>query len=388
MIDYDVIVIGAGPAGSTAARTLAERNRNVLLLEKAPSLGRAKACGGMLAYQDFSDFDISEDIIETKMEREITVYPWLRRVKSYPTVTVSRSVLDEYLAMDAEKSGADIVTCCRATNVTRRGNGRVEIEIRSDGRSAELECKIAVFAGGVNSLAYRTMGIGFRKRVDNLAFGLVYEFESLDNRSTEYHIFFGLTPLTKWGYAWIFPNKHILNVGVYLLEREFRGHPHKNKLIEHYIDSADTEFARMLRGKKILKKTGAHIPLEVAARLCDDSVLAAGDAAGLVYPLTGAGIHTALYSGWLAGLVADQALSIGDCSRQVLSTYEREIKKAAFYQDMRRQFQILKLSMPLRGLDSKLYPKLFHLYKLGRELSLLSKLRVAAYPFAGKLSEI
>ena len=386
--DYDVIVIGAGPAGSVAARTLAERGRNVLLLEKASSLGRAKACGGMLAYRDFADFDISEDVIETKMEREITVYPWLRRVTSYPTVTVSRSVFDECMAMAAEKAGADVVTCCRATNVTRQGNGRVEVKVHSRGRSAEFRCNIAVFADGVNSLAYRTMGIGFRKRMDNLAFGLVYEFESLDNQSTEYHIFFGLTRLTRWGYAWVFPNRHILNVGVYLREREFREHPHKNELIEHYIESADTEFARMLRGKRILKKVGAHIPLEAAARLCDDSVLTAGDAAGLVFPFTGAGIHTALYSGRLAGLVADRAFSTGDSSRQALSTYEREIKSALFYQDMRRQFQILKLFVPFGRLDSRLYPKLFHLYKLGGELSLLNKLRVAAYPLAGNLSEL
>lgn len=386
--DYDVIVIGAGPAGSVAARTLAERGRNVLLLEKASSLGRAKACGGMLAYQGFADFDISEDVIETKMEREITVYPWFRRATSYPTVTVSRSVFDEHLAMAAWKVGANLATSCRATDVTRWGDGQVEVVVRSEGSSTKLGCHIAIFADGVNSLAYRTMGIGFRQREDNLAFGLVYEFESLDNQSTEYHIFFGLTRLTRWGYAWVFPNKHTLNVGVYLLEREFRGHPRRNQLIEHYIDNADTEFARMLRGKRILKKVGAHIPLEAAARFCDDSVLTAGDAAGLVFPFTGAGIHTALYSGRLAGLVANRAFSTGDSSRQALSTYEREIKSVLFYQDMRRQFQILKLFVPFGRLDSRLYPKLFHLYKLGGELSLLNKLRVAAYPLAGNLSEL
>jgi geranylgeranyl reductase family protein len=330
--DYDAIVISAGPAGSMAARTLAERGRNVLLLEKGSFPGRKKACGGVLAYKDFTEFDISESVIETRMKRAIAV--WFRRVTSSSVVSVSRTVFDEHLAMAARESGASLLTCCRATNVTRRKNFQVEVEIYSENAKKVFTAPLVIFSDGVNSLAYRTMRTGFRKRGDNLAFGLVYEFESFGNQLTDFYIFFNLHPLTHWGYAWIFPNRHILNVGVFLLESEFRRNPHKKNLLEHYIFTADTEFAHMLRGKKILKKTGAHIPLEVATQLCDDSVLTTGDAAGLVFPFTGGGIHTALYSGQLAGLTADGALTKKDFSRQVLYAYEEKIKNSALSYDM------------------------------------------------------
>jgi len=117
-----------------------------------------------------------------------------------------------------------------------------------------------------------------------------------------------------------------------------------------------------------------------------DSALAIGDAAGLVFPLTAGGIATAMYSGRLAAKVTDRALSQGDFSRHVLSLYESEIKNAGFHHAMKKESWILALISPFGHLDSRLYAKLFHLWKLKGELSYFDSLKVLIYPFLGKLS--
>ena len=384
-IRYDVIVIGAGPAGSMAARTLARKGKSVLLLERGSFPGREKACGGMLPYRVFAEFGLGEDLIETKMNHEVMVFPWFRRITSQPTVTVSRRVFDEHLARSVKQAGGHLVTSCRVTGILRQACGQVKVMACSDRGQVTFESRLVIFADGVNSLAHRTMGIGFR-RGDNLAFGLEYTFEAPGNRWTDYYLFFDLNQLAPiWGYAWIFPNKHSLNAGVFMPPDKLRGHPHKHRLVEYHVDNADTEFARLLRGKKLCKKIGAYIPLEVATRFCDDSALVVGDAAGLVFPLTAGGLYIALQSGQSAVLVADQALSTGDVSRQGMLAYEQEMVGTVVYRDMRRQFQLFQFCKGLGRFDPQLYAKLFHLYKLKSELPLSSKLKVAAYPLTGNL---
>jgi digeranylgeranylglycerophospholipid reductase len=382
---YDVIVIGAGPAGSTAARTLGDCNRKVLLLEKGPFPGRRKACGGMLPYQTFKEYSIDDGLIETTMEREIFIFPWSKRITSQRNVTVHRSIFDEHLASLAVKAGAELITPCRVTDVTREEDGQMHVKTVHGRRETSFQSSIVVFADGVNTLAHRTMGIGFRKEGCNVGFGIEYVLEAPANQLKDYFIFFGPKGL-RWGYIWMFPNRDLLNVGICLLPQDLRNYPYREDILVHYTRDSNNELMAFLAGKKIVKRIGGFIPLEPASLMCCDSALAAGDAAGLVFPLTAGGIATAMYSGRLAAEVIDRALSEGDISRHALLQYESGIKNSGFHRTMKKESWMLALVSPLGHLDARLYAKLFQLWKLKGELSLLDSLKVLIYPFLGKLS--
>lgn len=383
---YDVIVIGAGPSGSMAARTLGQSGRRVLLLEKGTFPGKRKACGGMLPYVAFDEYGISEDIIETKTEQEMFIFPWYKRTTLQRNAIVQRPIFDEHLALLAKESGAKLLQQCRATAVKKEKDGSLCVETKCINEKREFKCAIVIFADGVHSLAHRTMGIGFKKRRNNVGFGVEYTIEAPNNKLKNYFIFFGLKRLT-WGYVWIFPNRNVFNVGVFMLPHDLPEHPLKKEILEHHMEKHEfPELTALLEGKKIVRRIGGHIPLEPAQVLCCDSALVVGDAAGLVFPLTAGGIGTALHSGRLAGAVAGQALSDGTCSEQTLLAYEYEIKNAIFYRCMKKESLAYKLTSPFAHLDPGLYSKLFQLSKLRGELSPLEALKTILFPLLGRFS--
>lgn len=381
-MEYDAIVIGAGPAGSMATRTLAEQGRAVLLLERGSFPGRKKACGGMLSYQDFLDFNLDQSTIETRMEQEISVYPWMRKTIYYPVVTVKRAVFDEHLACQARKAGATLSMSSRAVDVSILGNGNVRVDAMVHGTLTDFRAKVVIFSDGVNTLAPRTAGLGFRKDKDT-GFGIVYELECLSEMN-EYFIFFNPEGLTQCGYSWIFPTQDSLNVGIYMPHREFIRRHHRSAVLEEYCKTAESEFARLIRGRRIRGKAGAFIPTRGANKICSDSAIAIGDAAGLVSPLSGAGIHHALYSGWLAGSVVERALREKDFSRKTLGEYERAIKRSRFFRSIRNESLLYRLGNTFKKVYPLGYPKMFHIYKQLREYSFLNNLRIVAYPILGK----
>lgn len=381
-MEYDTIVIGAGPSGSMAARTLAEKGRAVLLLEQGSFPGRKKACGGILSYQDFFDFNIDQSLIETRMEREISVYPWMKKSIFYPVVSVKRTIFDEYLAFEARKAGATLNMSCKVVDVRIKGSGNVEVDARINGSLESFKAKVAIFSDGVNTIAPRTVGLGFRRN-KNIAFGIVYELECFNNMK-EYYIFFNPKGLTRCGYSWVFPTRDTLNVGMYMPYREFIKHPDRSTILENYCDTSDSEFACLIKNKKIIRKSGAFIPTRTTAKLCCDSAIVIGDAAGFVSSLSGAGIHHALYSGWLAGCVTEKAMLENDFSRKTLCEYENVVKRSVFYNSLRIESLLYKFSNTTKKVFPFVYPKMFHAQKQLREYSFLNNLKVLVYPLLGK----
>lgn len=345
---------------------------------------RKKACGGMLPIGAFREFDLDEKEIQTRMEKEVFVFPWFRRITSQNNVTVLRSSFDQSLALAAQMKGAQLITSCQAQTVVLREDRRVEVKAKIGDSHISHTGKVVIFADGVGTIANKAMGIGFKKNKKNQGFGLEYAFEAPNNQLREYSIFFGNKKLTgSWGYAWVFPNKDALNVGVCLLAEEFKAFSNKERILEDFIASESSELALMLRGRPIIKKIGGFIPLEVSVQLCDDSALCIGDAAGLVYPLTAGGISIALYSGRVAASTVDGALASNDYSRRALRSYEEEIKSSVHYQTMIKQALAVKLLARIGRFHHLSYPKLFHIWKLGSELNMFEKLRILLYPLLG-----
>jgi len=380
---YDVIIIGAGPAGSTAARVLSEKGKSVALLEKSKNRQRDKTCGGMLPLSDFKEFGISDTVIEKKMSTEISIYPWMRREIQHPVVTVQRTIFDESLVNTAKSAGANHIMGCRALDVHRTSSGEVLVDALINGTQKTLAGKIVIFCDGVNTIAKKTMDIGFSKKADRMMFGLVYHFSFPANQSNEYYIFFNPEGITRCGYVWVFPNLNMLNVGIYFYLDELRNHPFKQNLLESYIASHETELAKLLKGKPIQKKYGAFIPIKPANRLYSDQALVAGDAAGLTSALTGGGLHYALLSGRMAGKAAYKALEDGNTSASNFVEYKKTLN--SIHKHLLKEYRVLRLCRFGAILDDHHYARVFHLYKIRRNFSFVSNISVATYPLFGKI---
>jgi geranylgeranyl reductase family protein len=378
---YEVIVIGAGPAGAMAARTLAEHNRRVIVLEKCQLPIREKACGGMLPLKIFKDYRLDETTIETKMDQEVFVFPWGKRIKPQSTVTVKRSIFDAHLAQQAQKKGAEFVQCAHVKDVNRRSENKILIKALTPEGAVYYEGQLIIFADGALSLASKTFGIGYHKTENNTGIGLEYTFEAPCNNIKAYTLFFNHPQLTPyWGYTWIFPNRNHLNCGIFMPMNFLKRHPNKANILEEFLlVKPKGEMAELLAEKRICKKIGAFIPLEVAQHFCEDRALVAGDAAGLIFPVTAGGVSIALWSGRLAGDVAHQALDQKDCSKQGLFEYERKIKNSETYLELKKQSLLYKYLGILGTYDQYFYAKLFQVYKLKNELTFLEKIKVCLY---------
>ena len=291
---FDVVVVGAGPAGSTTAYRLASQGARVLLLDKV-RFPRDKPCGGGLTIRAVRQLPVSpEPVVEHTVARmgfRLRYGTRFERTAREPLVLMTqRRRLDHYLVEQAVAAGAEFRDGVKVADV--RANGR-SAGLTVDG--APVETEVLVAADGVNGTTRKALrlggdyilGVAFEGNVANELIG--DRFEGL----AEFEL--GTIP---GGYAWIFPKGDHINVGVGGWEREgptLRGHLG----ILCRAHGIAEELVQDLRGHRLpLRRSGS-----VAAR---GRALLVGDAGGLVDPLSGDGMYEAFVSSRLA------ADSIGD----------------------------------------------------------------------------
>ena len=289
MQHYDTISVGAGPAGSTAARLLAQEGARVLLLDRA-RFPRDKPCGGGVTVQAAGDagIDLSPVIERTVTEARVSfrLGRSFRRSSPEPlSYMTQRCRLDSYLAEQASVAGADF----------RDGLPVREIEVADDGVTVRANgdayrARTLVGADGANGVVARTLGLaGDWQQAVALEGNVPAEDGLMDEWERSIALDMGGVP---GGYGWLFPKSDHLNVGVggwrwvgpTLRERLYA-------LCRHL--GLDESRVRELRGQ--------HLPMRApGAPIVRGPALLAGDAAGLVDPLSGEGIRAAFVSGRLA----------------------------------------------------------------------------------------
>jgi geranylgeranyl reductase family protein len=293
---FDAIVVGAGPAGSTASYRLAEGGARVLLLDRE-RFPRDKPCGGGLTYRAVRQLPVSvEPVVEDVVDRFELGFRYGSRFErggEGPLILMTqRRRLDAHLAGQAAEAGADFRDGAR---VTALDDGDSEATVRFDGASAAAP--VVIGADGVNGITARALGLGSRRRCGvalegNVSYGHARE-ERWRGRAV---VELGAVP---GGYAWVFPKGDHVNVGVGGWESE------GPRLREH-LERACAEYG--LPSSRVAGLRGYRLPMrrpgEAAGR---GRVLLVGDAAGLVDPLSGDGIYEALVS---ARLAADTALEL------------------------------------------------------------------------------
>jgi digeranylgeranylglycerophospholipid reductase len=352
----DVTVIGAGPAGSSTAQAIAECGFDVLLVEKDEHPGITNVCAGCLPKPVIKNTGLSSDVIEKEISTEKHHFPWGDNIIEEDLVTVHRSVFDRCLAEKAVESGANSLTNTLIRDVSIK-DGKTHL---FSGRH-DIESTLIVFADGPNTMAYRKFGIGFKPTSDTTYVSLACEVKWKNNPLNHGNFYYG-NDIVPWGYGWVFPKRNTVNVGVACLFSKLQTNLicSLNYLLKKYPLTKE-----MLKGKEIVQLSSALIPAAPARRIFGEHVLVAGDAAGMVDPVTGGGIEHAIGGGRLAGKICVRSLEEEDFSTGFLSQYQSIWHKERNYSGIYHKFLASNVFLYLSKFDRNAYPKLMAITREG-----------------------
>jgi geranylgeranyl diphosphate/geranylgeranyl-bacteriochlorophyllide a reductase len=302
---FDIVVVGGGPAGATAAQMTANAGKRVLLIDRA---GRIKPCGGAIPPRLIRDYKIPAQLIVARIDAARIVSPTGRLAHmpvdgSYVGM-VDRADFDEYLRERASESGATRATGTYAKS-TRDEDGtlRIHYELK-DGSQASARTKLAIGADG----ALSKLGRDHIKGADKTK--LVFAYHEIVERPAETESYsadrcdvYYNAKYSPDFYAWVFPHGKTASIGT--------GSAHKGFALREAV--AKLRLDAGLAGSKTIRKEGAPIPLKPLKRWDNGrDVLLAGDAAGVVAPASGEGIYYAMLGGELAADTALEFLRTSD----------------------------------------------------------------------------
>lgn len=325
IIETDVLVIGAGPAGSIAAKHAAMGGAEVLLVDKKSEIGSPKRCAEGVSKKGLDKLDIKPNRrwIAAEMDQVRLVSPggidvWLDQENVQLPETgynLERKVFDKHMAMDAARAGSQIMVKTLAKGLTIKDH-QVVVKAESMGNSLEISSKIVIGADGPESRVGRWAGLKSTSKPRNMESGAQFEMvgvELQDVRANEFY--FG--SVAPGGYAWIFPKgDDTANVGLGVINTMT-----PKNAYHHLMD-----FVRKC------KATRNAVPVEFNVggvpvggplnKFVIDNVMLVGDAAGQVNPFTGGGIISGMHAGFMAGEVAANAITEENWSLKNLKEYE------------------------------------------------------------------
>jgi digeranylgeranylglycerophospholipid reductase len=331
-MNYDIAVVGAGPAGCVVARTCAEAGYDTILFEKNRLPG-LKVCGGFLEPRIIEELKIDPKVVDYHVNR------FFLHTKNHDAVlkasdmfgyetgaTVRREKFDGWLADKAVEAGATLHTSSRCLRSIIK-NGKVAgIEAATKKSKKKVHARITVAADGFYSKVARSAGLIPKYSKKDFMVGVQKEVHlKTPPAEGEVHIFLG-NKISRCGYGWLFPKMHGYTAGVdslatYLTDAKTLSNGLNWFLKKHPICSDLVKNA-----KNISKPKLGYIPILQHRNLFCNGLVTVGDAAGQVSPTTGGGIYYAMKAAEIVSEVIIQALEVGDNSGEFLRRYDSEWK--------------------------------------------------------------
>lgn len=312
----DVVIVGAGPAGSMTARGLAEQGHDVVVLEEHQETGLPAHCTGLLGMEAFDEFDLPRQTILSRASSArfwggdgTSVQVQSERVEA---AVIDRAGLDQWLADRAVGAGAELRRDWRAERIDIASD-RVMV---SDAAGRTVVARSLVLACGASYRFHRALDLGVPQAYMQSA-----QFETRFPIAPQVQVRLG-REVAPGGFAWLVSfdraGEPFARIG---LMCETDGRQHFEHFVARLCEEAGLDAATLPPPRR------KFLPLAPIAKTYADRVLAVGDAAGLVKPTTGGGIYYGMISGALAADVLGSALRSDRLAARELKKYEKRWRR-------------------------------------------------------------
>ncbi len=330
LIETDVLVIGAGPAGSSTAKHAALNGAEVILMDKKSEIGSPKRCAEGVSKEGLKKLGIEPNSrwVTKELSGVRLISPngtdvWMKEDQvKLPEAgyILERKVFDKFMAMDAARAGATIMIKTLARGMRKDYDGYI-VSCESMGEDFEIKAKIVVGADGPESRVGRWGGLKTAVKPKNMESGIQFEMVGLEMEDPDViEFYFG--SVAPGGYAWIFPKgDDIANVGLGIVSTVTDKSAYEH-LVEFVKNCPATQNAQPVE-----LNVGGDPVGGMTKTLVKDNLMIVGDSAGHVNPLTGGGIITALEAGMYAGEVAAAAVKEDNFTEKRLKEYQEKCKK-------------------------------------------------------------
>lgn len=319
---FDVVVVGAGPAGGLAAITTSKAGLRTLLIEKHPTIGEPLCCAEGISSCGLNDnIPVDRRWIDADIERCYLESPGGRILQfDHPDAgyVLSRRRFEQGLADIATAHGCEVVTGTEAVGLVNGKSDRFTgIRLLDNGREYSVGCQIIIAADGIESMVARWAGIDTLLSTDQMDSAAQFLFDGVPELDPSRMEFYFDTDLAPGGYAWVFPKgNNLANVGI-AIAPAVAGTRKAMPMLREFIKK---RFGNL--SPTPLKKTVGGIPEFRGRRfMLRKNVMVTGDAARLLDSITGAGIANALWSGRLAAEAAVEFMQKGGSDLSLLRHY-------------------------------------------------------------------
>ena len=324
--EVDVLVIGAGPAGSMAACESSKNGAKTLIIEKKSEIGAPKRCAEGITLNELkkNEIDVDERWVAKYIEGVKIVSPDNTDVTlntkdlDVPArgVILERKIFDKHLTMEAIRNGAEVMVKTQSTNMVKEEDGYLVSIKGIDKEITHIKAKIVIGADGPESHVGGWAGLNTTVKFSEMDSGAQYEMVNLDLPCDGDLIEFYFGSVAPGGYAWIFPKgKDIANVGIDV------SNARTDKTAIEHLDEFIANCEETKNGQIVEINVGGNPFCGVFDKIVTDNVLLVGDAAGCINPVTGGGIELAIQSGKAAGTIAAKAIKEKNYTEERLNEY-------------------------------------------------------------------
>ncbi|KDE54910.1 NAD(P)/FAD-dependent oxidoreductase [Methanoculleus sp. MH98A] len=352
--NYDILIIGGGPAGALAAKTAAEAGNTVCLIEKRAAIGTPVRCAEGIGKELLKEF-IKPDPrwIAADIERARLISPngttiSLEQDKAGNEVgyVLDRKIFDRELVWQAAEAGADVIVKTRATAPIMENGAVRGAKVLSVGMPADIRAEVVIAADGTEAQFARRAGLDTvvpLREMMSCAQYLMTDID-IDAGSTDFYLGNEIAPE---GYLWVFPKgDRTANVGIGISGRKSRDGSRAKDYLDRFV-------AKNFPNGKTIEAIAGGVPVcRPLACTVADGLMVAGDAARVVDPITGGGIGNAMLTGRLAAQVASECIAAGNCSKEALMPYDAGWRTSRMGTILERNYKVKEYFVTLD--DAKL----------------------------------